>query len=170
VTARDDGENAPDPSSTREEFTTLERAIGHEFEDIGLLERALVHSSHSGESTDSDNETFEVLGDAVIDLVLSELMMREHPDFDEGILTRQRASLVNATNLAAVARTLGLGEWIRLGRGEQRSGGRDKDSILASCYEALVGAVFLDAGYESCRAVVGRHFCRRGQILFRPAR
>jgi ribonuclease III len=145
-------------ASHRRGLADLETAVGHRFGDGGLLSRALVHSSHGGESDADDNETLEFLGDAVLDLTLSDLMMREHPDFDEGKLTRLRAALVNSSRLAQAARELDLGRWIRLGKGEQRSGGREKERILAACYEALLGAIFLDAGYESCRDVVARHF------------
>lgn len=136
----------------------LEATLGHDFADRGLLERAVIHSSYGAESSEKNYETLEFLGDAVLDLVLSELMMREHPEYSEGELTRLRAALANATHLADVARRLGLGAWLRLGRGEEQSGGRGKESILAACYEALLGAVFLDGGYDAARKVAVAHF------------
>jgi ribonuclease-3 len=139
------------------ELASLESIVGHEFRDRRLLERALVHSSLGTEDGVGDNETLEFLGDAVLDLAVSEALMREHPSHDEGRLSRMRASLVNATSLARVAEALDLGAWLRLGRGEEGSGGRAKTSILASCFEAVIGAVFVDAGYDAAREVVVRH-------------
>jgi ribonuclease-3 len=136
----------------------LEATLGYEFVDKQLLGRALIHSSYGAESSLENNETLEFLGDAVLDLVLSELMMKEHPDYDEGELTQLRAALVNATHLANVARELDLGACIQLGRGEKQSGGHEKERILAACYEAILGAVFLDAGYEAARSVAVEHF------------
>ncbi len=136
----------------------LEATLGYRFTDKQLLDQALRHSSFGAESASKNNETFEFLGDAVLDLALSELMMREHPEYNEGDLTRLRAALANASHLADVARELNLGQWLRLGRGEEQSGGRDKESILAAGYEAILGAIFLDAGYEATRAVVAQHF------------
>jgi ribonuclease-3 len=139
-------------------LTDLEATLGYEFLDKQLLERALIHSSYGAESSLKNNETLEFLGDAVLDLVLSELMMKEHPDYDEGGLTQLRAALVNATHLADVARELDLGARIQLGRGEEQGGGREKERILAACYEAILGAVFLDTGYEAARSVAVEHF------------
>jgi len=138
--------------------TDLETILGYQFTDRQLLERALIHSSYGAESSAKNYETLEFLGDAVLDLVLSDLMMREHPDFAEGDLTRLRAALANASHLADVAGRLGLGAWLRLGKGEEQNGGREKESILAACYEAVLGAVFLDGGYEAARAVATPHF------------
>jgi ribonuclease-3 len=143
--------------STRE-VSELERAFGHRFKDRTLLERALTHSSLGAESGTVDNETLEFLGDAVLDLAISELLMRGHPGKREGDLSRMRASLVNTSVLAERARTIELPSWLRLGKGEEKSGGRSKERILASAYEALLGAAFLDAGYETARECVARHF------------
>jgi len=136
----------------------LEATLGYRFTNNELLERALSHSSFGAESSSKNYETLEFLGDAVLDLALSEMMMREHPEYDEGALTRLRAALANASHLADLARTLELGKWLRLGRGEEQNGGRDKESILAACYEAILGAVFLDADYETARTVATNHF------------
>jgi len=149
--------------STRVPCTTetLEQALGHRFADPDLLERALAHGSLNSAPDVCDNETLEFLGDAVVSLAVSESLMRSHPEFDEGRLSRGRAALVSARGLAAVAEEIGLGRFLRLGKGEEISGGRLKTSILASCYEAVIGAVFLDAGYVTARDVVRRHMQSR---------
>jgi ribonuclease III len=116
---------------------------------------ALTHRSF-GEG--ENNETLEFLGDAVLALAMSDLLMARFPEAREGDLSKMRASLVNAEVLARKARELDLGRWLRLGKGEEKSGGRDKPSILAATYEALLGAVYLDGGYERARAVVEAHF------------
>ncbi|MEY4401816.1 MAG: ribonuclease [Actinomycetota bacterium] len=122
-------------------------AIGHQFRDVTLLQLALTHSSHSAEHpSEPSNERLEFLGDAVIGLVLADEMYDRHADFDEGVLTDLRKSVVNAQTLSVAARRLGLGKFVRLGRGESTSGGSDKTSILANAFEAVIGAVYLDAG------------------------
>ena len=123
--------------------------IGHEFRDPSLLGLALTHSSYTAEHDDEpSNERLEFLGDAVVGLVLADEMYRRHADFDEGVLTDLRKSVVNAQTLAIAARRLGLGRFVRLGRGESTSGGADKTSILANAFEAVIGAVYLDAGID----------------------
>jgi ribonuclease-3 len=144
----------------------IEAALGHRFADRALLERALVHDSLASESRLSSNETFEFLGDAVIHLAVSESLLRTHTNYDEGELSRARAALVSTRSLAAVAQQLGLGAFVRLGKGEEGSGGRQKPKILAACYEAVIGAIFLDAGYAVGRDAVLMHlesalFCER---------
>jgi ribonuclease-3 len=134
----------------------VERALGHHFVRPDRVLEAVTHRSYS--ATGSDNETLEFLGDAVLSLAVSDLLMRAHPDADEGELSKMRAALVNARVLADKARALALGQWLRIGKGEERSGGRDKESILACAYEALLGAVYADAGYEAARRVVDAHF------------
>jgi len=136
----------------------LEAALGYEFRDRQLLERALLHSSAAGEQSLPSNQTMEFLGDAVVDLAVSDVLFGLHPDSDEGELTRTRAALVSARGLAHIARNLDLGRWLRLGRGEERSGGRSKAKILADSYEAIIAAVFLDAGYAAARRVVEHTF------------
>jgi len=122
-------------------------AIAYEFAEGELLELSLAHPSFSHEDDGgSGNERLEFLGDAVLDLVVAQLLYEAHPEWDEGDLTRTRAGLVNQRSLAERARALGLGEFIRLGRTEQQSGGSEKDSILANCFEAVVGAIYLDGG------------------------
>jgi len=126
--------------------------VGHDFVDWSLLESALTHSSFTAENPDeASNERLEYLGDAVLGLVLADEMYRRHPDFDEGLLTDLRKSVVNETTLGNAARRMGLGRFIRLGRGEEAAGGHDKTSILANAFEAVIGAVHLDAGTEIAR-------------------
>ena len=133
----------------------LEAVLGHRFARPEHLEVALTHSS-AGEGW--NNETLEFLGDAVLDLAVSDLLMSRFPTAREGELSKMRAALVNAEVLAEKARAVDVGRWLHLGKGEERSGGRDKPSILAAAYEALLGAIYLDAGYERARAVVEVHF------------
>lgn len=140
-----------------EEAAQLAKALGYAFTDSALLDLALAHSSFSHEDEGwESNERLEFLGDAVLDLVIAQALYEAHPDWDEGDLTRTRAGLVNQSSLAERARTLEVGEFIRLGRTEQQSGGSGKDSILANCFEALVGAMYLDGGLAPVVAFVGR--------------
>jgi ribonuclease-3 len=134
----------------------LEAQLGHRFVRPERLEVALTHRSFGGER--DNNETLEFLGDAVLGLAMSDLLMTQFPDAREGDLSKMRASLVNAEVLGRKAQELDLGRWLQLGRGEEKSGGRDKVSILAAVYEALLGAVYLDGGYEAARRVVAGHF------------
>jgi ribonuclease-3 len=131
---------------------SLEERIGHRFRRPELLTAALTHRSavaeRPGEGA-ADNERLEFLGDAVLGLAAARHLAEEHPSAREGELSRLRAALVGEPALAAAARELGLGAHLRFGRGEERSGGRDKPSILAGALEALVGAVFLDAGWRT---------------------
>jgi len=135
----------------------LEAALGYRFRDTSLAARALCHASFSHESEElASNERLEFLGDAVLGLVVAEALYRLQPGWAEGELTRARAALVNGSALAHCARELGLGALVRLGRTEQRSGGADKDTILAGCFEAVVGAVYLDGGMAPAVALARR--------------
>ena len=137
--------------------TGVAAAIGYGFSDESLLDTALSHPSYAYEHDGTrGNERLEFLGDAVLDLVVAHLLFETHPDWDEGDLTRTRAGLVNQDSLAARARELGLGGFVRLGRTETRSLGSEKDSILANCFEALVGAIFLDGGLPPVEDFVRR--------------
>ena len=144
--------------AAREEPEALEALIHYTFRDRALLERALVHSSAATEGDLESNQTLEFLGDAVLDLAVSEFLLRRHPGRAEGDLTRMRASIVSAKGLSTAAARLDLGRWIRLGRGEARSGGGKKANILADTYEAIVAAVFLDGGYEAAKALIEATF------------
>ncbi|MFP6626074.1 MAG: ribonuclease III [Deltaproteobacteria bacterium] len=141
-----------------QEFSTLESRLGHKFRDQALLARALVHCSAGSEEGIADNETLEFLGDAVVGLATSNLLMSLFPELDEGDLSRRRAALVNGRQLASLGQDLGLGAWLKLGKGEEKSGGREKQSILAAVYEAVLGAIFLDAGFDTAQAAVKSHF------------
>ncbi len=140
---------------THETYDALEAALGHHFARPEHLALALTHRS-SGEA--DNNEKLEFLGDAVLALAMADLLMARFPAAREGDLSKKRASLVNADVLACKARELELGRWLRIGKGEEKSRGREKPSILAAAYEALLGAVYLDAGFERARAVVEEHF------------
>lgn len=124
--------------------------IGHGFADPALLEQALTHRS----AGPRHNERLEFLGDSVVNLLVAEVLFTRWPKADEGALTRARAELVREASLAAIARELDLGSRLTLGPGEMKSGGHRRDSILADALEAVVAAIYLDAGFEACRAVV----------------
>ncbi len=133
----------------------LDQALGHTFSDGQLLETALVHRSFVAEHPDLvDNERHEFLGDAVLQLVVTDYLFERFPDMPEGKMAKVRAACVNRDVLARVARRLDVGGALSLGRGELASGGRTKDSILADAMEAIIAAVYLDAGLEAARAVV----------------
>jgi ribonuclease III len=134
----------------------LGELLGHRFV---RGEHALDSLTHRSFAVDRENnEKLEFLGDAVLSLAMSDLLMARFPEAREGELSKIRASLVNADVLARHARAHDLGRLLRLGKGEERSGGRDKVSILAAAYEAVLGAIYLDAGYEAARIVVERDF------------
>lgn len=151
------GPDAPLPRDPR----ALEGAMGYVFEDRRLLMQALTHASHANERQDSllrDNERLEFLGDAVLDLCVSHILMDRFEDSAEGDLSRFRALVVDESGLCQVARSLSLGDYILLGKGEEQSGGRKKPSILADTMEAILGACYLDNGFEGTREIVRRLF------------
>ena len=137
-------------------FVELENRLGYKFKDCFWLQQAFVHSSYAYEYSQCgpSNERLEFLGDAVLNLIISDFLLIMYPAAPEGELSRRRASLVNARRLAAIARHLDLGTYLLLGRGEERQSGRQKPSMLADALEALVAAVYLDGGYESAKVVV----------------
>jgi ribonuclease III len=135
----------------------LEQALRHKFRDGTLLERALAHRSYCAEHPDTlSNERLEFLGDAVLGLVVTDYMFDEFPFMPEGELAKLRASVVNSEVLADIAREVGLGDALLLGKGEDTSGGRDKPSILADAMEAVIAAVYLDGGWGPARKLVLR--------------
>jgi len=145
--------------SVRDDFDGLEELLGYRFADRGLLETALRHASWANEHVDDpagDNERLEFLGDAVLDLVVGHKLMRRFPQLREGQLSVTRAQVVSEAALAAIAGQLGLGGWLKLGKGEDKSGGRTKASILADAFEAVVAAVYLDGGFAAAFELVGR--------------
>ncbi len=137
----------------------LAARLGYAADALGRLPTAVTHKSFANESGQSfeHNERLEFLGDAVVGLLVASALMEAHPEAPEGTLSRLRASLVNSRSLAEVARALGLGAALRLGRGEEQSAGRQKDSLLADAYEAVLGAVFLDRGLDAADALVTEH-------------
>ncbi len=148
-------------ANNNDKLVELERVIGYSFADRRLLHEALTHRSFVNESGDrlvKDNERLEFFGDAVIDFFLSDQLIGRFPDSREGELTRIRASLVDEESLAQLAGQIDLGRYLRLGRGEEKSGGRGKKSLLADAYEALLAAVYLDGGAEPVRRMVEAHF------------
>lgn len=134
----------------------LEQTLGIQFHDRSLLELAFVHRSHLNESHTfrESNERLEFLGDAVLSFVTSEYLYKTYPQFPEGTLTNIRSTLVKTKSLSLVSSSLGLGQLLLLSRGEESSGGRSNESLLADCYEALLGAIYLDSGIESARSFV----------------
>jgi ribonuclease III len=150
--------------TARTDHDQLEAALGYRFRDRGRLEVALRHTSWSNEHPDAaggDNERLEYLGDAVLDLIVGHRLMDRFPALREGPLSVTRAQVVSEHGLAEVAGKLGLGDWLLLGKGEDKSGGRTKPSILADAFEAVVAAVYLDGGFEAAWALVERLLASR---------
>jgi ribonuclease-3 len=143
------------------DLTSFEQRLGYTFSRRELLVRALTHKSYSHEAKDDDvhhNETFEFLGDSVLGFVIGDVLFHRYPSLDEGALSKMKAYLVSATSLAAKAHTYGMGDVILLGVGEEKSGGRKKDSLLANLFEALIAAVYLDGGIDAARQLIERTF------------
>jgi len=144
----------------KDRLSDFEKTLGYRFTDLRLLQRALVHSSYAFEQSHEgeNNEKLEFLGDAVLDLIIGHLLSREYLEMREGQLTKLRASLVNEQHLAKMARDIDLGDHLFLGKGEDASQGRQKSSILSCAYEAVIGAVFEDGGYDIVAELVDRFF------------
>lgn len=143
------------------DFLQLEQLLGHVFQNHGLLEQAMTHPSflhENGEIDGRDYQRLEFLGDAILGMLLAEMLCLRYPDWEEGALSQLRSRLAGQDVLADRARMAGLGEYILLGRGEEQSAGRDKDSILADVLEALIAALYLDAGLGAARSLVVRLF------------
>jgi ribonuclease-3 len=143
----------------RDEFELLQRAIDYRFRDRGLLEHAMTHTSRANEDASGgvlDNESLEFLGDAVLGFVVADLLFREFPTFNEGWKSKSKASLVSTATLARLAERLSLGEHLLLGRGEEKTGGRQKQALLADAYEALIAAIYLDGGIVQAQAFIVR--------------
>jgi ribonuclease-3 len=137
--------------------TNASTALGHAFANPDLLARALTHRSAGVQN----NERLEFLGDALLNLIVAELIFEDHPRADEGEMTRMRAALVNGSALAAIARERELGDLLRLGPGELKSGGFRRDSILADAFEGVIAAIYQDAGWNTCRSIVRGLFAGR---------
>ncbi|MFQ5667158.1 MAG: ribonuclease III [Candidatus Binatia bacterium] len=136
----------------------VQQRIGYVFGDTTNLRAALTHSSAVEASQPRVAERLEFLGDAVLGLAFGDLLLHRYPGHDEGQLSKFRAALISTTSFAAKARALGLHRALTLGKGEEKTGGREKASILAAVYEAVMGAIFLESGYQQVRAIVARHF------------
>lgn len=151
---------------------TLELEIGHQFRRHELLEQALTHSSYARESEPgaTDNEQLEFLGDAVLGFVTGEELFTRFPQFQEGELSKLRAHLVSARHLVCVANELALGNYLRLGRGEEKTGGRTKATLLADALEALLAAMYLDCGLEKTREFILQRIVRPELVLFSPGK
>jgi len=146
------------------DYSVLEAVLGYTFRDRGLLEQALRHASWCNEHSAAgleDNERLEFLGDAVLDLVVGHKLMTRYPQLREGQLSVTRAQVVSEAGLSEVAGQLGLGAWLMLGKGEEKSGGRTKASILADAFEAILAAVYLDGGFVAAWEIVDRLLAQR---------
>ncbi len=140
-------------------ISKLEKRIGYVFQNKALIQQALVHSSYANERKINkleDYERIEFLGDAVLELVSSDFLYKEHPKMPEGQLTKNRSSMVCEPSLAFCARAFGLEQFIYLGKGEEACGGRKKDSIVSDVLEAVIGAIYLDGGFEPAKAFIHR--------------
>ncbi len=141
------------------DLVTLEEALGHSFRDRALLERALTHKSKAYERSaeteiGADNEQLEFLGDAILGFVVSDSLVRRFASFPEGRLSKLKAHLVSAAHLYSVAQNLHLGDYLLLGRGEEMSGGREKKALLSDAVEAVIAALYLEAGIEAARRFI----------------
>ena len=139
----------------------FEKRLGYKFKRREHLKRALTHKSFTNElrlAATENNERYEYLGDAVLELSISRLLMDRFPEHPEGELSKLRAAIVNEEQLAELAREISLGDYLYLGKGEDQTGGRDKPSLLSDAFEAVLGAVYLDRGFDKAFAVVGRHY------------
>ncbi|MBP3593338.1 MAG: ribonuclease III [Lachnospiraceae bacterium] len=141
----------------RKRLNEFQQNIGYQFKQEALLRQALTHSSYAHEKNLKelmDNERLEFLGDAVLEVVSSEFLFKNHPEMNEGQMTKLRASLVCEQSLATCARELELGKFLLLGNGEDLTGGRERDSILSDAWEALIGAMYLDGGFTSAKEFI----------------
>ena len=144
------------------EFSELEERIGYTFKDKSLLKKALTHKSYAFEAGQRENyEVLEFLGDAVVGLIVSEELVKRFPDSSEGELSRMKAYLVSEDSLSMLARTVDLGSFLFLGKGEHLTGGREKYSILCDVFEALFGAIYLDGGFSKAKEVFSKCFLDR---------
>lgn len=144
----------------QEELSTLEKKLEYSFRDIGLITQALIHSSYAnekGQKNVASYERLEFLGDAVLQLIISDYLFAKYPDFPEGELTKLRSRIVCEATLVECAKALDLGGYMYFGRGEELTGGRERASILADCFESVVAAVYLDGGMSSARSFVLRN-------------
>lgn len=144
-----------------EKFRKLEKSLGHQFADQDLLVLALTHRSHGS----SNNERLEFLGDSIVNFLIADALYQQFPNCQEGDLSRMRSQLVKGKTLAELAREFSLGEYLQLGSGEMKSGGHRRESILADTVEALIGAIYFDAGMEYCKGRVLGWYASRLQAI-----
>ncbi len=167
-------ESAADrPSLSAATVAAVEKKLEYVFKDESLLRKALVHRSHThvaGIGRIEANERLEFLGDAVLELVVNEHLYRSYPESEEGDLTKMKSRLVCGKSLSAVAQRLDLGEHILMSRGEAATGGRSRSSILADTVEALIGAVYLDAGLEAARGLISALLLRDADAILESAK
>ncbi len=153
------------PDNHDDKYALLEKKIGYCFCDRTFLTEALTHRSHSSETQGVvDNQRLEFFGDSILDFLISHLLFSRFPEAREGELTRMRAALVDEASLSDIAATLGIGAHLSLGKGEERSGGREKKSLLADAYEALLAAIYLDGGITAVEKVVNIHFASLTEV------
>jgi ribonuclease-3 len=165
------GEVVPIVDETRD-LSALEARLGYTFREPAIHDRALTHRSRANEDASGitvDNESLEFLGDAVLGFVMADLLFRDYPQFDEGQKSKIKASLVSTVTLAMLARRVGLGEFLALGRGEEKTGGRNKHALLADSYEAVIAAIYLDGGIDAAQAFVAREFAAELEDVRSPA-
>ncbi len=160
----------------KKQLKPLQKKISYSFKKLSLLNQAFTHKSYANENQEKeckDNERFEFLGDAVIDLIIGHLLMDDFPQYNEGNLTKLRSAIVNEKRFADLARELNLGDFLLLSKGEDATDGRNKNSILADTYEALIAAIYLDGGFKRAFKVVRKHFkdilsaASQGSLYFR---
>lgn len=156
-------------------MSQLEQKIGYQFQNRSLLKQALTHSSYANEqkiNKTGDYERLEFLGDAVLELVSSDFLFKEHPDLPEGQLTRKRSSMVCEPALAFCAKEISLEQYILLGKGEEATGGRTRDSIISDVMEATIGAIYLDSGIEEAKKFIHRFILSdlENKVLFYDAK
>jgi ribonuclease-3 len=141
-------------------FEELQSDLTYTFRDVNLLRKALTHSSHAHERNliEGDNEQLEFLGDSVLGFLISDFLYRAHPGLNEGQLSRLKGFFVSSANLVKYAEQIGLGDYLQLGRGEEKTGGRSKQALLVDAFEAIIGAIYLDGGIEPARRMVRQFF------------
>jgi ribonuclease-3 len=145
--------------SALEQIDQLEERLGYRFSDRNLLQKALIHRSHAHEQgLGDDNEQLEFLGDAILGFLVSDMLCREYPTLDEGQLSRLKGFFVSAANLVKYAEQIELGNFLLLGKGEEKTGGRSKPALLVNAFEAVLGALYRDGGVDAARRVVERFF------------
>ncbi len=176
ITAYRAERSAPRVVAWPDDLTPLEQRLGYHFTDRELLVRALTHRSRSHEDAAGegdavgDNESLEFLGDAVLGLVVAEVLFREFPLDDEGRKSKMKAALVSESSLATMAEHLAIGDHLRLGRGEDRSGGRRKSAVIADACEAVIAAIYLDGGLEAARTFIEREIQAALHAVHQPGR